>query len=199
MRDQVVLIHGMGRTAVSMLPLARALTRAGYHTHRFGYASRSMTVTEAAEGLAARVARLEAAHPGARIHFVGHSLGNILVRWVLEHRRPTRPGRVVMLAPPNQGSSVADRLAESWVAWVLRPLPELTTRPTSTVRSLPPAPPEVEIGVIAGDRDGKVTVEETHLTGETDHVVVESGHTFIMARPAVHALVLRFLASGAFA
>jgi hypothetical protein len=83
------------------------------------------------------------------------------------------------------------------VSYVLRPLPELTTRSSSTVRSIPP-PLDVEFGVIAGDRDNKVRVEETHLDGEKDHIVVSSGHTFIMARPTVHKLILRFLSAGSF-
>lgn len=192
----VLLVHGMGRTAASMLLLSVALRRAGYRPLLFGYPSRTRTVAESAEALAARVGAV-ARTPGVPLHFVGHSLGNILIRWVIHHARPVGLGRIVMLAPPNQGAALADRLASSWVAQVLRPLPELTTRPSSTARAIPP-PSGVQLGVIAGDRDNKVRVEETHLEGETDHVVVASGHTFIMSRPAVHRLVLRFLDRGSF-
>ncbi|MCK6547503.1 lysophospholipase [Myxococcota bacterium] len=193
---RVVLVHGMGRTAASMVPLARALQRAGFEPHRVGYASRTSTIAECAETLATRVRALDAID--APIHFVGHSLGNILIRWILHHERPRHVGRIVMLAPPNQGSALADRLAPTWVSKVLRPLPELTTGDASVPKRLPPPGADVEFGVIAGEWDGKVQIAETHLDGERDHVVVRSGHTFIMARPAVHALILRFLTTGAF-
>jgi triacylglycerol lipase len=195
--EHVMLVHGMGRTSASMVLLARALEREGYVAHRFGYASRTSTVREAAERLAAHARAIAGDRTCARLHFVGHSLGNILIRWVMHNDRPSNAGRIVMLAPPNQGSSVADRLADGWAGTVLRPLAELTTRATSTARAIPP-PSGIEFGVIAGDRDNKVSVAETHLEGEADHVIVESGHTFIMARPAVHRLILRFLETGSF-
>ena len=36
-----------------------------------------------------------------RVHFVGHSLGTVIIRWVLaQNSNEERVGRVVMLAPP---------------------------------------------------------------------------------------------------
>ncbi|MDP9348284.1 MAG: hypothetical protein M3P24_03955, partial [Gemmatimonadota bacterium] len=132
----------------------------------------------------------------ARVHFVGHSLGNVIVRWVLANQPPVSAGRVVMLAPPNQGSRTADRYAR-WLGWLLRPLPELRTDSTGIVRTLS-LPPGVEVGVIAGRYDGKVRVAETHLAGQAGHRVVPSAHTFIMNRRDVRRLTLKFLREGRF-
>lgn len=194
--ELVVLVHGLGRSRVSMLPLQWTLERAGYDVLNWGYSSVSARIPELGEELGEEVARAAAAHPGRPVHFVGHSMGNVLIRWVLVNERPGEVGRVVMLAPPNQGAHAADRYAP-WVGWILPPLPELTTRQGSTARSIP-TPPDVDIGVIAGARDGKVSVEETRLAGADEHVVVEGGHTFLMARPTVQRLVLRFLDTGDF-
>ena len=59
-------------------------------------------------------------------------------------------------------------------------------------------PPSVEVGVIAGEHDGKVSVAESHLPGERDHAVVPSAHTFIMVREDVQRLVATFLEDGTF-
>jgi len=194
-RELVVLVHGMGRTPASMLLLAWTLEREGYQVMNWGYSSYSHPVPELGRRLAAALDARGGPAP-ERVHFVGHSLGNVIVRWVLANDLPAHTGRVVMLAPPNQGSHTADRLA-SWLGWLLRPLPELRTDSTGIVHGLP-LPEGVEVGVVAGKHDGKVSVAETHLAGQAGYTVVPSAHTFIMNRRDVRRLVLRFLEEGSF-
>ena len=179
-----------------MTLLAVSLRRAGFDVLNFGYPSLTMTVAGAGARLADRLETSLQAGPAPRIHFVGHSLGNIVIRWVVAHRPPPRLGRIVMLAPPNQGSDLADRLAGR-LSWLMKPLPELTTGEQSTARALPP-PGGVEFGIIAARRDSRVEVVRTHLEGQTDHVIVPGGHTFVMARPDVRCLTIRFLRTGSF-
>lgn len=179
-----------------MLPLERELERHGYQVLNWGYGSTSGSVAEIGAALGASVDSASRVVPDRTVHFVGHSLGSIIVRWTLNHHRPAQVGRVVMLAPPNQGSRAADRFAR-WLGWLLKPLPELRTIQGSTARSIP-APQGVEIGIIAGSRDRKVTVEETELPGAADHVVIAAGHTFLMARNDVQGLVMAFLRTGRF-
>ena len=193
-RELVVLVHGMGRTPLSMWLLARRLEGSGYRVVRFGYRSTRGDLAELGEGLARRAAERTGDAP--RVHFVGHSLGNIVIRCMLAHARPERAGRVVMLAPPNQGSAAADRWAR-WVGWALPHIRELGTDARATARSLA-LPEDVEVGIIAGQRDAKVRVHETHLEGARDHAVVPAFHTFIMNRPDVHRLVRDFLRDGRF-
>jgi hypothetical protein len=193
-RELVVLVHGMGRSRLSMYVMGRSLERAGYRVVNWGYSSTSRRVPELGSELAAAVRERQGAAP--RVHFVTHSLGSIIVRWSLANDPPSQPGRVVMLAPPNQGSRAADRMTP-WVGWLLPPIRELRTDSTATARTLP-LPLQAEVGVIAGESDGKVSVAESHLEGERGHVVVSSHHTFIMNRGDVRRLVQRFLATGSF-
>ncbi|HEU0051830.1 MAG TPA: alpha/beta fold hydrolase [Longimicrobium sp.] len=193
-RELVVLVHGMGRSRLSMWMLGHRLEREGYRVLSWGYSSRD-SVPAIGAALADEVATVAGEAP--RVHFVGHSLGNIVVRWTLAHERPERAGRVVMLAPPNQGSAAADRYAR-YVAWAVPQITELRTVPGSTVRALGPAPAGVEVGVIAGSEDGKVSVAETHLAGERDHVVVPAAHSFLMDRADVGRLTTAFLRTGRF-
>lgn len=194
-RELVFLVHGMGRTPLSMVLLARRLERAGYRVSSFGYWSTTGTVADLGAALADRVAVLTGDAPA--VHFVGHSLGNIIVRWMLAHARPDRARRVVMLAPPNQGAAAADRWAR-WVGWAMPTIHDLRTLPESTVRTLPRPPAEIDVGIIAGRGDAKVRVHETHLEGARDHAVVPGYHTFIMNRADVHELICAFLRHGRF-
>ena len=193
-RELVVLVHGMGRSRLSMYMMGRSLEHAGYRVVNWGYSSTSRAVPELGGELADAVRERRGAAP--RVHFVTHSLGSIIVRWSLANDPPPRLGRVVMLAPPNQGSRAADRMTP-WVGWLLPPIRELRTDSSATARKLP-LPAQAEVGVIAGERDGKVSVAESHLEGEREHVVVRSHHTFIMNRKDVRRLVARFLATGSF-
>jgi pimeloyl-ACP methyl ester carboxylesterase len=194
--EAVVLVHGLGRSPLSMLPLAWTLERDGYRVVNFGYLSPLGGVDEHGHELAEVVAGLRDDPEIDRIHFVGHSLGNLLIRHVIGSDPPAKLGRVVMLAPPNQGAQAADRW-EPWLGWLAEPLADLTTDPEGTARTLPAAG-RAEVGVIAGAFDDRVRVEETVLRGQADHRVVPAGHTFLMWRMDVQRLTLAFLRTGTF-
>jgi triacylglycerol lipase len=195
--ELVVLVHGMGRTARSMTPLRRALDSAGYAVLNVGYSSYCCSIPELGAALRRELDARRLPHH-TTVHFVGHSLGNILVRYVLtQPDRPAGVGRVVMLAPPNQGSRDANRFS-GIAGWLLEPMAELRTDSTSTVRTLGRVE-GVEIGVIAGRHDGKVTIEETQLPEAKAHIVLDGTHAFLMRKPEVHAQAMAFLRTGAFA
>ncbi len=195
-RELVVVLHGMGRTARSMRPMEEALVAAGFDVLNIGYSSYCCTIPELGEAVRRELdAKRKPEH--LRVHFVGHSLGNIIVRWIVSQPEPpSGVTRLVMLAPPNQGSRMADRFAPL-VGWLLEPIDELRTDSVATVRLLAPLS-GLEIGVIAGRDDSTVRLEETHLAGETAHVVVKANHTFIMREREVQQLTVEFLRTGRF-
>lgn len=194
-KELVVILHGMGRTRRSMGVLAETLEDAGYAVLNIGYSSYCCSIPE----LGATVrAELDAARGQATtVHFVGHSLGAILIRWMLaQEHPPAGVGRVVLMAPPNQGAKSADRYT-GILGWVLEPIDELRTDSAATVRKLPPSL-GVPVGVIAAAHDGKVRIEETHLKDETAHVVVDANHAFVMRNDTAIAMTLAFLRTGRF-
>ncbi len=193
-RDLVVLVHGMGRTPRSMAPLARRLSDDGFRVLSFGYPSVGTTLPGIGHRLAVATSRALASEPAPSVHFVGHSLGGIAVRWMLANERPARVGRVVLLAPPNQGARSADRFAPT-VGWLLRPMRDLRTDSGSTVRRLP-QDAGVPLLIVRGRRDGKVSAAEAHLGG-ADEAEVGGGHTYVMMRPSAMRLVEQFLAGEA--
>lgn len=209
-KEVVVLLHGLGRSEYNMLILAWRLESRGYRVCNVGYDTRVATIEEAADQV---FAGIRACGVGREpLHFVTHSLGGLVLRALLP-RHPLATGRAVMLAPPNQGSEIADRLREmGWLGLVLGPLAtQLGTRPDDLPLRLPP--PEIPFGVIAGDdwinpagplwlpapHDGTVSVASTRLAGMLDHIVLPYTHTFIVAAAPVAEQVDTFLRQGRFA
>lgn len=208
--DCVVLLHGLARGTGSMTLMGWSLRRAGYLVVNEGYPSTRAPL----EDLAAHVTPAVASCGDQPVHFVTHSMGGILLRHWLTTHRPRQMGRVVMLAPPNQGSELVDAWGDLAVFGAMNGPAgrQLGTGPDSVPRALPALPAGLEVGIIAGRLttnpvsaqilpgadDGKVSVAATHLAGEQDHIVVAATHTMIMNSPEVIAQVKAFLSGGRF-
>ena len=190
-----------------MNSLAIALRRNGYSVDNRAYPSRHHNIVTLAEAAINTALAEPPALRAARIHFVTHSMGGILVRSYLDRFGMSQLGRVVMLAPPNRGSEIVDRIGR-WQAfgWVNGPAGrELGTGFDSLPNRLGPV--DYPVGVIAGDRsinwinscilpgpdDGKVSVERTKVDGMSDHLVMHTTHPMIMRNRAVIAQTLHFL------
>lgn len=210
--DYVVLVHGIGRTKASMHKVADFLQRRGYQVLNFNYPSTKHGIVEVGPKFLHPFIQEHCLQSGRLVHFVTHSMGGLVVRAYLREYPLERLGRVVMLAPPNQGSEVADWLKEHPVyRWTLGPAgQELGTEPDGLAVQLGPV--NFELGVIAGDRsinlinstrlpgpdDGKVTVERTKVPGMKDFLLVHASHPFMMRKPIVLEQIDHFLQCGHF-
>jgi triacylglycerol lipase len=210
-REVVVVLHGLGRTRLSMNRLATRLRNHGFEVVNLGYPSRRYGVAELTEQFDQELSANNL--PSARkVHFLTHSLGGIIVRNYLNQRSLPNLGRVVMLSPPNQGSEVVDRLRNSFVyRFATGPAgQELGTDALSIPSRLGPV--NFPLGIIAGSRslnplfsawitgenDGTVSVERCRAEGMTDFLVVRHSHSFIMRSSVVAEQVVEFLRHGRF-
>jgi len=209
----VVLLHGLGEGRDSMRPLAEHLRAALDATVIcFGYASVSAELDDHSRGLAAVVAGLPASGP---VSFVGHSLGNLVVRrWMAlaGEAELGRVHRVVMLGPPNQGSQLARMAAGIWgiSRHVEGSARELVYDWARVAPGL--AVPPCDFGIVAGgkgddagysmllegDDDAIVCVDETRLEGARDFLLVPVHHAAMMKHPAVQQATETFLQTGRF-
>ncbi|MBW2426546.1 MAG: alpha/beta hydrolase [Deltaproteobacteria bacterium] len=187
------------------------LAARGYRVSNIDYSSRVARIEDASDAVFAQLdERLSHSSP---VHFVTHSLGGLVLRCLLARHEIASAGRAVMLAPPNRGSELADRLRSLGLfARLLGPLAaQLGTRPEDLPQRLPS--PTIPFGVVAGSRwlnpagpfwlegahDGTVSVASTRLEGMSDHLVLPFTHTFIMNRSEVARQVDAFLQAGRFA
>ncbi|WP_438970033.1 esterase/lipase family protein [Methylophaga sp.] len=210
MKQHVILLHGLARTSRSMRRLASSLRKAGFTVDNCRYPSRQLSIEELSESVISSA--LKRSSESDKVHFVTHSLGGIVFRDYLNRHKIVNLGRVVMLAPPNQGSEVVDKLRRwSLFKWFNGPAgQQLGTRYSDRPRQLPSA--DYELGVIAGTRsincylstllpspnDGKVSVASTQLEGMKRHLTVGASHSFIMQNKTVIEQTVRFIQQGDF-
>ena len=208
--DCVIFLHGLARTPASMDKAAAAFEESGYEVANVGYPSRKFPIEELAP--LAIGAGLEECPANSVIHFVTHSLGGILIRYYLEQQDIPNLGRVLMLAPPNQGSEVVDGIGRFPGYKAINGPAGLQLGTNEDSIPLALGPVDYEVGVIAGTRtinlflsqylsnpdDGKVSVENTKVEGMADFITVPSSHPFIMKSPVVIEQAITFIRTGQF-
>ncbi len=190
----LLLIHGMGRTPLSLALLGRRLSQQGHRVRYFGYAAFHESFDQIVARLVATICATAGSQPYA---LIGHSLGGILARTALPALAHMPPRHLVMLAPPNQAPLLARSLHKHLLYRLLTR--GCASKLTDQAFYAKLAQPTIHTTIIAGtagprghwspfgDRpnDGVVTVEETRLGLNTEVILVPSLHTLIMNSPQV--------------
>lgn len=204
MREVVVCIHGIWMNAWVMKPLSRYLESHGHDCRNFSYRSINRTPRENALKLGKFVDQLDA----DIVHFVGHSLGGILLLHYFQIFDSAKPGRVVMLGTPLGGSGVAHyvsrinfiktRMLGASAKSLLGNVPAWkSTRPLAIFAGTK----GTGLGKILGapldkPHDGTVAVSETKIDNCTLHIQVPYSHTGMLLAKSVAAAVDEFLRTG---
>jgi pimeloyl-ACP methyl ester carboxylesterase len=214
----VVYVHGLWLNGWESLLLRRRLARQlNCTTRSFHYSSVTVGLHENARVLAAFLAPLRA----DRVHLVGHSMGGLVILELFESGLAAGeasargavlpPGRIVLLGAPVRGSLAARNLARRPVG---RRLLGLTAQEVLLAERGRRWMGGRELGVIAGNlpvglgrltgpfaspSDGTVLVEETHLSGAKEHLILRTTHSGMMYSALVARQVASFLRDGRFA
>jgi len=203
--DTVIILHGLWLHTWVVEPLRRRLASTGMKALSFGYP----TMRRDLDGNARALTEFAVRTPGDRLHFVGHSLGGLVVLRMLTLGAPPRVGRTVLLGSPCVGSEVANRLRGipgsgfllglSIAQWMHDPVPFVAD--------------QYEIAAIAGSKpmglgqfvvsiepphDGGVRVDETRLPSLADHLILPVSHTGMLFSPEVARQTGVFLQRGRF-
>jgi len=208
-KEIVVLIHGLGRSNMAMWRLASRIEEAGYHVVRVGYSSLNQTPQAILQDVTQQINDCCAVSKQP-VHFVGHSLGGLMIRAYLQDNRPKNFGRVVLMGTPNQGTEVVDYYRDHWWMKLAGPMANaLGTDEKSFPNTL--KDPDYPVGVIAGitespvpeevlpgHDDGLVSVESTKVSGMSDFILVETGHSMMRYNEEVANQAIYFLKHGHF-
>lgn len=205
-KASVVLVNGLWLNTLALQPLALRLRRSGFRVFPFSYPSVRCDLHSNAN----RLQEFLAGVPGETIHWVGYSLGGLVIRALYHFHPRQRPGRIVYLGSPQQGSLAGESMMRSSVGRQMggRSLSDLVTGQVQQWGW-----PRADTGVIAGSRalglgrlvarltepsDGTVLVNETAVPGAQDRVVLPVAHSAMLFSPLAARQIAHFLRTGRF-
>ena len=205
-----VCLHGFLRSGLSMLFLARRLQNLGYKevifpTHPY----HRMPLPEISKRLHEQIIQTLHRNQATQVDVITYSMGGLVFRACLEYDIPFR--RVLMIAPPNQGAEMAARMRSQIPLHKLGWDPLAPLLPNAQEHLQEPAA-HIELGILAGikgnkkgfnptlssDNDGKVRLEETFLSRDVPHYVVQSRHPMMILNPKILDVSYFFMKHGYF-
>ena len=203
----VVYVHGLWMPGQESLVLGRRLEHDFSLTvHAFRYSA----VSTGMSSITARLAEFVAELGAAEVHFVGHSLGGLVIHRFLERFPDQPPGRVVFLGTPSVASRAAENAArfapvahlmgQSVAEELLQPHDRQWTHPDplGIVAGTQPIGFGQLLARFAEENDGTVAVSETRMAGAADHIVLPVSHLGMLLSARVAQETGLFLTQGHF-
>ena len=204
----VVYVHGLWMPGEESVVLAHRLGQEfSLALHPFRYSSAFSTMKGTTERLASFVRELNA----PEVHFVGHSLGGLIIHRLFERFTEQPPGRAVFLGTPCLASRTAAQatrfapVAHLFGQSVAQDLLQSHDRRWTHANELGIVAGTQPLGVgqlIAGfteANDGTVAVSETRMPGATAHITLPVSHIGMLVSGRVAHQTGHFLAHGRFA
>jgi pimeloyl-ACP methyl ester carboxylesterase len=197
----VVLAPGLWMPGAAMSLLAARLSRAGYAPHVFSYRGRSPF-----EANVERLSHFVREFPSP--HFIGHSLGGVLVLELLNRHPELEARSALLLGSPVRGCFAGRRFgrhrAGRWMMgasdslWEEREARWGRATPLGVIAGTRPLGLGRAFGRLPGENDGVVCVSETTVDGMAARALVPQGHSMLIVSGQVGRLVERFLSSARF-
>jgi pimeloyl-ACP methyl ester carboxylesterase len=174
--------------------------------HAFRYSAVFSAMSSITASLADFVRELAA----PEVHFIGHSLGGLVIHRFLERFPEQPPGRVVFLGTPSVASRAAEHasrfapiahlMGQSVAEELLQPRERRWTHPDplGIVAGTQPVGLGQFLAQFHEENDGTVAVTETRMPGATDHIVLPVSHLGMLVSPRVAHETGLFLTQGHF-
>ena len=200
----IVLVHGLWNRGWYMAVMARRLRSRGHRVRVFSYPTRSNSLRGHADDLYEFINK----DSFNELHFVGHSMGGLLILNMLSRFDQWPPGRVVLMGCPVAGSGVVKRLEKIPGQKLL-----FGNARDSLLKGFRHTPRQHETGMIRGTRsvglgrlagkhdepnDGTVALSETQLDGLKDSIELHVSHSQMLISAGVAEQVEQFLLHGKF-
>jgi pimeloyl-ACP methyl ester carboxylesterase len=203
-RTEIILVHGLWFGAWALGTLGRRLHGMGFPIRHFDYAATADHLDRHARELH----RLALEEEMDRRHFLGHSLGGLVILRMLAEFDDIPPGRVVLLGSPLGGSSVARKMnkmpgAEKLLGKARAPLQQgYAELPADRETGMITGSKAVGLGLLAGGpggpSDGTVGIGEADAKGLKDRLVLPVTHTGLLYSAEVAQQAAAFLHNGRF-
>jgi len=200
---RVLLVHGLGRTPLSLFGLARSLRSGGHSTRFFAYSP----TFEELDRIVRRLTRLlhELSRTDEPVALIGHSLGGLLLRMALPAVPNLNAHHLIMLGTPNRSPLLA-RLAWRWLPFRLLTgtCGQFLATPCAFAKLRDPGISTTVIAGTAGLRgrfspfgehlnDGVVAISETQLDPLDKPMQFPVWHTLMMNAASVQKRILSLL------
>lgn len=207
MKGTLVITHGLFMKPIVMKPLAKMLRHYGWETLILGYPSRSIHL----ETFHKHLDNITSRRKQAPLHFLGHSLGGLMLKRYCEERDWRSDTKLITLGTPHQGAKIVTRLDHYRLSFLV-----------GNARDFGLLPGEarfwhgnVALGTIAGNvdtgllrmlggqtdverSDGIVLVDEAKIEGSCDHIELNASHTTLIYSRRVAYYINQFLDEGRF-
>lgn len=203
-KTEVILVHGLWYGPLTLRALSRHLSRDGFAVRHFAYPA----ISETLETHARKLSEFARSTQAQCLHFLGHSLGGLVILRMLSEHPALPGGRIVLLGSPLGGSTVARKL---------RRLPGSTKLlgkvRTTLEEGYSQLPDDRETGLIAGSLglgmgffvggtggpgDGTISLDEAASPGLKDRMVLPVSHSGLLFSSKVARHAAKFLETGHF-
>jgi hypothetical protein len=203
------LVHGFNKDESDMFPLKRHLNGFGYRAVTVNLPLTFCSLNDCISSFEDQLKQL--VNNYEKIHFIGHSMGGLVIRSFLARHKVAKLGRCVLISTPNKGTKLADIIEEHCkpLGQIYKPLQSLKT--CSINIGKPENIPKPEIGVIAGktkyylmglllsgENDGRVEVDSAKCEDMADFIIRPYGHKEIHHQTEIAELSDVFLCTGKF-
>ena len=212
--SHVVVLQGSWLDGAEATIMGRRLSeRHRFDTRQLNYRTARASLKQNVQRLREFVEHELRPHASASCHFVGHSLGGLIILQMLADCHDAPSGRVVLLGTPLSDSNAAERLASLTSGRSMLGSSIASGDAIDCGRMLSACVDRRDVGMIAGTmsvgqgeriadlprpNDGSVTTEETSHERLTDHLRLAATHTTLVTSREVIDQVAGFLKHGRF-